>query len=194
MRALIRQLRPAFGAIIVLTIVCGIGYPLLSTLVGRTAFASETAGSLVRRDGVVVGSSLIGQTFTDPKYFFTRPSAAGAGYDGSNSSGSNLGPTNPELLTAVAERVSAYRQVNGLPAEVAVPVDAVTASASGLDPHISIANARLQAPRVASHRGLALDDVLALVDRSIDGREFGFLGEPGVNVVRLNLTLDGTRP
>jgi K+-transporting ATPase ATPase C chain len=137
-----------------------------------------------------VVSELIGQTFVAPEYFHSRPSAAGAGYDGSASSGSNLGPLNQDLLSSVQERVAAYRAENGLNDAVVVPVDAVTASGSGLDPHISVANARLQAPRVADARALSLDEVLALVDDHTDGRSLGVLGEPGVNVVMLNLALD----
>ena len=151
---LLRQLRPAVLMIVVFTVICGVAYPLLSTAIGQAAFGHKADGSLIERDGVVVGSELIGQSFTDPKYFAPRPSAAGDGYDGSASSGSNLGPTNPDLLAAVKERVAAYRQSNGLADGVAVPVDAVTASGSGLDPHISIANARIQAPRVAAARNL----------------------------------------
>ena len=154
MRALLRQLRPAILITVVFTVVCGLAYPLLSTAIGQAAFHDKANGSLIERDGVVVGSELIGQTFTAPQYFHSRPSAAGAGYDGSASSGSNLGPTNPDLLSAVKERVDAYRKENGLAADAMVPVDAVTASGSGLDPHISIANARLQTKRVADERGL----------------------------------------
>ncbi|MGD9997785.1 MAG: K(+)-transporting ATPase subunit C [Ilumatobacteraceae bacterium] len=190
MRTFVRQLTPALIALAVFTFVCGIAYPLVSTAVGQAAFGDKADGSLIRRDGVVVGSELIGQTFTAPQYFHSRPSAAGAGYDGSASSGSNLGPTSPDLLAAVEERAVAYREENGLPVDAEVPVDAVTASASGLDPHISIANARLQAPRVAATRGLELDAVLALVDDHTDGRSFDVLGEPGVNVLELNLALD----
>ena len=194
MRALIRQLRPAVSAIVVFTMICGVGYTLFSTFIGRVAFADKTDGSLVRRNGVVVASARLGQSFSDPKYFASRPSAAGSGYDGSASGGSNLGPTNPDLLAAVAQRVDAFRQFNGLAADAVVPVDAVTASASGLDPHISIANARLQAPRVASRRNVDLSVVLAMVDRATDGRSLWVLGEAGVNVVRLNLALDDLQP
>jgi potassium-transporting ATPase KdpC subunit len=190
MRAFLRQLTPAFLAVVVFTLVCGVAYPLLATAIGQVAFDHKADGSLIERDGAVVGSELIGQVFTDPQYFHTRPSAAGDGYDGSASSGSNLGPTNADLLAAVEERAVAYRQMNGLTAGAPVPVDAVTASGSGLDPHISVANARLQAPRVATTRGFELDEVLTMVDDYTDGRDLGILGEPGVNVVRLNLALD----
>jgi potassium-transporting ATPase KdpC subunit len=190
MRSFIRQLRPALLSIVVFTVVFGFVYPLLSTLIGQVAFGDKADGSLIRRDGVVVGSELIGQPFSAPEYFHPRPSAAGAGYDGAASSGSNLGPTNPDLLASVAERVAAYRELNGLGADVAVPVDAVTASASGLDPQISVANARLQAPRVAAERGLPLEAVLDLVAEHTDSRMLAVLGEPGVNVLLLNLALD----
>jgi K+-transporting ATPase ATPase C chain len=190
MRALARQLTPALLAVLVFTVLCGVVYPLLSTAIGQIAFNHKVDGSLIERDGHVVGSELIGQTFTDPKYFHSRPSAAGEGYDGSASSGSNLGPTNPALLDAVEQRAAAYRTENGLASDAMVPVDAVTASASGLDPQISVANARIQAARVASARGLELSTVLDLVHRYTHGRDLGVLGEPGVNVVRLNLALD----
>ena len=190
MRAFIRQLKPAIISVIVFTVLLGGVYPLVATAIGQVAFNDEANGSLIRRDGVVVGSELIGQTFTAPEYFHSRPSAAGAGYDGSASSGSNYGPQNPDFLAAVAERVAAYREENGLSGDVSVPVDAVTASASGLDPHISVANARLQAARVAEARGLTLAVVMGLIDDHTDGRSLGVLGEPGVNVVLLNLALD----
>src|SRR4249919_1435373 len=183
MRALIRQLRPALLTVILFTLICGVAYPMLATAIGRVAFHNKADGSLIKRDGVVVGSKLIGQTFTAPQYFHPRPSAAGAGYDGSASSGSNLGPLNPDLLAAVEGRVAAYRAENGLANNALVPVDAVTASGSGLDPHISIANAQLQIGRVASERGLATDVVAQLVKQYTDGRQLGVLGEPGVNVV-----------
>ena len=190
MRALIRQLRPAFLTVIVFTLICGVAYPLLSTLIGQVAFHNKADGSLIKRDGVVVGSKLIGQSFTAPQYFHPRPSAAGAGYDGSASSGSNLGPTNPDFLKSVSDRVAAYRAENGLGADALVPVDAVTASGSGLDPQIAVANARLQTPRVAKARGLDVAVVTKLVDKYTDRRKLWVLGEPGVNVVELNLALD----
>ena len=190
MRAFIRQLRPALLSIVVFTVLFGLVYPLFSTLIGQVAFGDEADGSLIRRDGVVVGSELSGQTCTAPEYFDARPAAAVAGYDGAASSGSNLGPLSPDLLASVADRVAAYREENGLSGDVSVPVDAVTASASGLDPHISVANARLQAARVAQARGLTLAVVMGLIDDHTDGRSLGVLGEPGVNVVLLNLALD----
>jgi K+-transporting ATPase ATPase C chain len=190
MRALIRQLRPAFMTVILFTLICGVAYPLLSTAIGQVAFGDKAEGSLIKRDGVVVGSKLIGQTFTAPEYFHPRPSAAGDGYDGSASSGSNLGPTNPDLLSAVSERVVAYRQENKLAPDAPVPVDAVTASGSGLDPHISVANARMQIARVAAARGLDVGVVAELVDEHTDGRMLWVLGEPSVNVLELNLALN----
>jgi K+-transporting ATPase ATPase C chain len=190
MRAFIRQLRPAVMAIVVFTVLLGVVYPLVTTLIGQVAFGDKADGSLIVRDGKVIGSELIGQSFVAPEYFHSRPSAAGDGYDGSASSGSNLGPLNEDLLSSVQERVAAYRTENDLPDSVMVPVDAVTASGSGLDPHISIANAQLQAPRVAKARGLTVDDVLAMISDNTDGRSLGVLGEPGVNVVRLNVALD----
>ena len=192
MRALIRQLRPAFLTVILFTLICGVAYPLLSTAIGQVAFNNKANGSLIKRDGVVVGSKLIGQPFTAAQYFHPRPSAAGAGYDGSASSGSNLGPTSPDLIAAVKDRVAAYRTDNGLAPDALVPVDAVTASGSGLDPHISVANARLQIPRVARERGIDESVVATLVDKYTDGRQLFVLGEPGVNVVELNLALDNT--
>jgi K+-transporting ATPase ATPase C chain len=165
-------------------------YPLVVTAIGQVAFNDQAEGSLVEVDGVVVGSSLIGQSFTAPEYFHPRPSAAGEGYDAAASSGSNLGPTNPALLDTVAERIATYREENDLAEDTLVPVDAVTASASGLDPHISVANAELQAPRVAAARGRDLDSVLELVDDHTSGRDLGFLGEEAVNVLELNIALD----
>ena len=190
MRAFLRQLRPAVVTLLVFTVLLGVAYPLLTTLIAQVAFGDKADGSLIHRNGVVVGSELIGQTFTSPQYFHSRPSAAGAGYDGSASSGSNLGPLSPDLIAAVEERVAGYRTENGLSDTMLVPVDAVTASASGLDPHISIANARLQTPRVARERGLDESTVAALVRKYTDERVAWVLGEPGVNVVELNVALD----
>jgi K+-transporting ATPase ATPase C chain len=214
------QLLAALRALLVLTILCGLAYPLAVTGVAQVVFGDKADGSLVERDGRVVGSSLIGQAFTGDEYFHSRPSAAGAAASGSfvdvldqsgeptgatepadpddlrlaASGASNFGPTNEELLTLVADRVTEYRKVNGLDADTRVPVDAVTASGSGLDPHISLANARLQASRVAEARGMSVDDVLALVDDHTSGRSLGFLGEQGVNVLELNLALDEQAP
>jgi len=186
-----RQLFPALMMVVVFTVITGLAYPLVVTGIAQGVFGDEADGSLVEdADGEVVGSSLIGQTFTGPEYFHPRPSAAGEGYDAGASSGSNLGPTNEEFLAGVGELADAYRDENGLAADAEVSVDAVTASASGLDPHVSVANARLQAPRVADERGMDVDEVLELVDDHTSGRDLGFLGEKGVNVLELNLALD----
>ena len=190
MKVLLRQLRPALLMIAVFTVLVGVAYPLVVTAISQVAFNHEANGSLIERDGVVVGSELLGQNFSAPEYFHPRPSAAGDGYDGGASSGSNLGPLNPDLLAAVDERAVAYREENGLPADAAVPVDAVTASGSGLDPHISVANAELQVPRVAEARGLDPAVVEALIDDHTADRAFGVIGEPAVNVLLLNLDLD----
>ena len=190
MRSFLRQLAPAFTALIVLTVLTGVIYPLAVTAVAQVTFHDKANGSIVTVNGKAVGSALIGQQFAAKQYFHPRPSAAGVGYDGSSSSGSNLGPTNPALLQVVAERVASYRAENGLADTQMVPVDAVTASASGLDPHISIANARLQAQRVAIARGLKLEVVLAAISAHIDDRPLGILGDPGVNVLELNIALD----
>jgi potassium-transporting ATPase KdpC subunit len=180
---------------VVFTVIAGLAYPLVVTGIAQGLFNHKADGSLVENaDGQVVGSSLIGQSFSEPEYFHPRPSAAGDGYDGSASSGSNLGPTNDDLLASVEERADAYREENRLDADAQVPVDAVTASASGLDPNISVANARLQAPRVAEERGLDLDTVMRLVDDHTSGRDVGFLGEKRVNVLELNLALDEVSP
>jgi len=188
-----RQLVPALAVFLFFTVLVGVVYPLAVTGVARIAFPSKSQGSLVRERGVVVGSRLIGQAFSGPRYFQPRPSAAGAGYDATASAASNLGPSNSLLLADVRARVAAYRRLNGLAANTPVPVDAVTASASGLDPEISPANARLQAPRVAGARNLPLVRVLALVRAHTDGCSLDFLGEPGVNVLELNLALDGIK-
>lgn len=191
MKAFTRQLVPGMVMLLAFTVICGLVYPVAVWAVGQVAFNDKADGSLIEdADGNVIGSKLLGQPFSAPEYFHPRPSAAGAGYDGAASSGSNLGPTNPEFLAIVEERVAAYRQENGLTDEVAVPVDAVTASASGLDPHISVANARIQANRVAAERGVELDVVLGLVDDYTDDRILGLFGDPGVNVLELNIALD----
>lgn len=200
-----RQLGPALRMVLALTVICGLAYPLAMTGVAQALFADQADGSLVEVDGEVVGSSLLGQAFSAPEHFHTRPSnagplASGSLVDGepadpadlslSASGASNQGPTNVDLLASIEERTAAYRDVNGLADDVPVPIDAVTGSASGVDPHISVANARLQAPRVADERGVPLEDVLALVDEHTTGRSLGFLGEEGVDVLALNLALD----
>lgn len=199
------QLLAALRILALFTVVVGLAYPLVVTGVAQLAFGDEADGSLVERDGEVVGSELIGQEFTSDGFFHTRPSAAGAAASGSlvdgqpadpddltvvGSGASNLGPTNDELLALVTERAAAFREANGLADDEPVPVDAVTASGSGVDPHISVANARLQAARVAEARSLPVADVQALVDDHTTGRALGFLGEKAVNVLELNLALD----
>src|SRR5262245_20548947 len=185
--SMIRELRPALVVFGLLTVVTGILYPGFVTIVARLAFPEQAAGSLVISAGRPVGSALLGQPFSDPRHFWGRPSATGPQpYNAGASSGSNPGATNPALAGAVAARIKALR--NADPGNDApVPVDLVTASGSGLDPHISLAAARYQAARVARARGLAERDVLAIVDRETEGRTFGVLGEPRVNVLRLNL-------
>jgi K+-transporting ATPase ATPase C chain len=190
MNALFRQLRPALLAVVAFTVICGLAYPLAVTAIAQVGWQDTANGSLVERNGEVVGSELIGQNFVSPQYFHPRPSAAG--YDGSKSGASNFGPTNPDFLTEVADRVAAYREVNGLGEDVLVPVDAVTASGSGLDPHISVRNAQLQAPRVAAERGVDVAEVLELVDEHTSHRTLAILGDPGVNALQLNLALDDT--
>ena len=188
-----RQLFPALVVFLAFTVLTGIVYPLAVTGIAQLAFPGHANGSLIERNGRVVGSRLIGQRFAGAAYFQPRPSAAGTGYDAMASAASNLGPTNPTLIASVRARAVRYRRENSLSARVRVPIDALTASGSGLDPEISRANARLQAPRVARARGVPVERVQALVRRYTDGRSLGFLGEPGVNVLELNLALDGAR-
>jgi K+-transporting ATPase ATPase C chain len=191
--SLFQHVRTAILMIVTLTVVLGVIYPLLMTGIAQLAFPNQANGSLVRdNSGAVIGSALLAQNFTSPQYFHPRPSAAGTdGYDASASGGSNLGPTNQKLIDAVADRAAAYRQENGLATDAPVPVDAVTTSASGLDPDISPANAVLQAGRVAQTRNLTENEVRAVIDQYTEGRTLGILGEPRVNVLRLNLALDG---
>ena len=190
---MIRELRIAMVVFLLLTIVTGVAYPGLVTLVAAVAFPEQSSGSLVTVDGKLVGSRLIGQSFSSPRYFRGRPSATGpAPNNGAVSSGSNQGPLNPALAAAVGSRIAALRAAdpgNTRP----VPVDLVTASASGLDPHISIAAAEFQVPRVARERGLPEARVLGLVRAATEGRTLGVLGEPRVNVLELNLALDAGR-
>jgi K+-transporting ATPase ATPase C chain len=171
-------------------ILCGI-YPVVIWGTAQLLFSHQANGSLIEsKDLRMIGSELLGQNFTAASYFHPRPSAAGQGYDAASSGGSNLGPTSQKLVDAVKQRVADYRAENALPEDALVPADAVTASGSGLDPHISVKNAELQAPRVAKERSLNLDAVKAEIAKATDGRSLGILGEPGVNVLRLNIALD----
>jgi potassium-transporting ATPase KdpC subunit len=191
---MLTDIRRAVTMLAVMTLITGVAYPFLVTGISQAAFHGKAAGSLIERDGKVVGSALIGQPFADPKHFWSRPSATSPyPYNASSSSGSNLGPLNPALTDAVSARVKALRDAtpgNDAP----VPVDLVTASASGLDPHISPAAAEYQVARVAKARNLDPQKVRDLVAQYTEGRQLGFLGEPVVNVLRLNLALDAVKP
>jgi K+-transporting ATPase ATPase C chain len=191
MKNLVAELRASIAATLLLAVLCCGIYPVAVWAVGQGLFSHKANGSLVRVDGKVAGSSLLAQGFTAPKYFHPRPSAAGQGYDAVHSGGTNLGPTSKKLIEDVKRRVADYRAENGLSSDAPVPADAVTSSASGLDPHISVRNALLQAARVAKARGIGEKDLLAKVEAHTDGRTLGFLGESRVNVLTLNLSLDG---
>jgi len=181
----------AIVTLILLIVCCGI-YPLVVFGAGQLLFPRQANGSLVL-DGnnKPIASTLLAQNFTADKYFNPRPSAAGTGYDSTSSGGSNYGSTSQALHDAVKQRVADYRKANNLPESQVVPADAVTASGSGLDPHISVKNALFQLPRVAKARGISEDNLKKLIEQYTDGRDFGILGEPGVNIVKLNLALDG---
>ena len=184
------QLRPALVLLVAFTAITGLLYPALVTGIARVAFPHQAAGSLIVRGGRVVGSRWIGQPFSDPKYFWSRPSATSpTPYNAASSSGSNLGPLNSALINAVKQRVQALRATQP-PDTLPVPIDLVTSSASGLDPHISPEAAAYQVDRVAGARGLSRDAVVSLVRRFTEGRTFGVLGEPRVNVLLLNLAID----
>jgi potassium-transporting ATPase KdpC subunit len=188
---ILNELKTSVITTLVLLLICCVLYPLIIFGVGQAAFPHKANGSLVLDDnGKPIASTLLGQTFSADKYFNPRPSAAGQGYDSTSSGGSNYGATSQALHDAVKQRVADYRKANGLSDTQLVPGDAVTASGSGLDPHISVKNALLQVPRVAKARSMSEDDLKKLVEQCTDGRDFGILGEPGVNVVKLNLTLD----
>jgi K+-transporting ATPase ATPase C chain len=205
---MLRQLRSAFVMVLVFTVITGAVYPLVVTGIAQVGFGDKADGSLVESDGEPVGSRWIGQTFTGAEYFHPRPSATGYAPGPGYAYGSNYGPSNETWLlgeddpettdvdesetNGVDDLVRAYREENGLAEDQPVPVDAVTGSSSSLDPHISIANARLQAPRVAASRGMDEGAILDLIDEHTEGRDLGFLGEPGVNVLLLNLALDAT--
>jgi K+-transporting ATPase ATPase C chain len=184
---MLRQARPAFAAIAIFTVITGLLYPLLVTGIGQVAFGDEADGSPLLIDGEVRGSELIAQPFEGDEWFHPRPSAVD--HAATSSGASNLGPQNPELLESIEQRMADYRERNQLPEGTEVPVDAVTASGSGLDPHISQRNAELQAPRVADARGLELEAVMDLVEANTERRTFGVLGESRVNVVTLNADL-----
>lgn len=186
---MLKHVRPALALLLLFTLLTGLVYPLAMTGIAQAAFKRQAEGSPVVRDGIVVGSSLIGQTFTSPGYFWGRPSAAGKGYDARSSSGSNLGPSSQ----ALADRISAEAERYGVPASE-IPADLLTASASGLDPHISPAAARFQLARVASARGLSESAVSSLIDAHIETPSLGVLGESRVNVLALNLALDELGP
>lgn len=194
MKDLFSEIRGALVSSIIFAVVCCGLYPLAVWGIAQIAFPNKANGSLVTdSSGTVRGSTLLGQGFTAEKYFRPRPSAAGNGYDAANSSGSNLGPTSQKLSDAIKERVATYRTENSLKETDPVPADAVTASGSGLDPHISVRNAELQTPRVAKARGLAVEKVLELVRANRDSPDVGILGETGVNVLKLNMALNSLR-
>ncbi|MGO8835879.1 MAG: K(+)-transporting ATPase subunit C [Limisphaerales bacterium] len=194
MKNLFTELRSAVMVTLIFAVVCCGLYPLVVYGIGQLLFHDRANGSLiVDKDGTVHGSKLLGQQFIADKYFQSRPSAAGNGYDATGSGGSNLGPTSSNLVAILAQRIADYRTQNGLAANALVPADAVTASGSGLDPHISLRNAELQTPRVAKARNLSAEKVLELVRANTDPASLGFLGEPGVNVLQVNLALDSVK-
>jgi K+-transporting ATPase ATPase C chain len=190
---MLSQLLTAFRFMVLFTVLTGFVYPGIVTALSRMLFPSQASGSLIVQNGAAVGSSLIGQNFTRPEYFHPRPSAAGDGYDAANSGGSNLGPTNARLMARVNEAAAAFRKEN--PDYTGpIPADMLTTSASGLDPHISPAAAEAQAARVAKARGVPVEQVRALLAAHVERRDLGFLGEPRVNVLLLNLALDERYP
>jgi potassium-transporting ATPase KdpC subunit len=191
MKALFSETRAAVLATLVLAAICCGLYPLVVFGISQVLFHDKANGSLILdKDGAVRGSRLLAQGFTADKYFHPRPSAAGNGYDAANSGGSNLGPTSRKLDAAIKDRIDAYRKENGLRENEPVPADAVTASGSGLDPHISLRNAELQTPRVAKARAVSEEKLRELIRQNTDARDFGLLGDPGVNVLSLNRALD----
>ncbi|HEY0791283.1 MAG TPA: K(+)-transporting ATPase subunit C [Chthoniobacterales bacterium] len=193
MKTFLQQLRISILATVGLAVLVSGVYPVVIWAIAQVAFPHQANGSLVQVNGQVVGSELLGQGFSGAKYFHPRPSAAGTGYDPTSSGGTNLGPTSQKLMDSIKAAVAAYRQENNLAADALVPADAVTSSGSGLDPHISPENAKLQVPRVAKERNLPLEAVNAAVEKATERPAFGFLGgETGVNVLKLNLSLDGS--
>lgn len=185
---MLQHIRSAIVLLLLFTLLTGIGYPLAISGIAAVVFPAQASGSLVEKNGVIVGSALVGQSFASDRYFHPRPSAAGAGYDGGASSGSNLGPTSRKLVDRIAADITALRATG---ASGSIPADAVTTSASGLDPDISPAYALLQVSRIATARGLPVSAIQTLVEEHIAGRTLGILGEPRVNVLLLNLALDG---
>jgi K+-transporting ATPase ATPase C chain len=193
MKSFMTELRiSVVSSFLLAVLLCGI-YPVAVWIITQGLFPDKANGSLIVQKGKVVGSSLIAQRFTGPKYFHTRPSSAGRGYDAANSGGSNLGPISKKLIDTVGQRIAEYRKKNGLTPDTLVPADAVTASGGGLDPHISVPNALLQAPRIAKARGLSQEAVRGKIEIYTEGRDFGIFGERRVNVLRLNLALDAIR-
>jgi K+-transporting ATPase ATPase C chain len=193
MKALFSEIRSAVLVTLALAVVCCGLYPLVVFSLAQALFPHKANGSLVvDPNGAVRGSRLLGQQFTADKYFHSRPSSAGNGYDATSSGGSNLGPTSQKLRDAIAQNLADYRTQNGLATNAPVPADAVTASGSGLDPHISLQNAEIQATRVAKARGLEMEKVRALIEQNTDRAGLGVFGEPGVNVVMLNRALDAS--
>jgi potassium-transporting ATPase KdpC subunit len=191
MKDFFSHIRGAIVSTFVLAVVCCGLYPLIVFGISQAFFRDKANGSLiVDSGGIVHGSKLLGQGFAAPKYFHPRPSAAGNGYDATSSGGSNLGPTSQKLNDAIKDRVAAYRKENGLSENESVPADAVTASGSGLDPHISLRNAELQTPRVAKTRAVSEEKLRELIKQNTDARDLGLLGDPGVNVLTLNRALD----
>jgi potassium-transporting ATPase KdpC subunit len=190
MKTFLKELRISILITVVLCVIVSGIYPVLVWGLGQLFFRYQANGSLIESDGKIVGSTLLAQGFSGEKYFHPRPSAAGTGYDPLNSGGSNLGPTSQKLIDGIKANIAQYRQENGLSPKVLVPADAVTASGSGLDPHISPQNAALQIPRVARARGLSEDVVREAVSKATDGSVLGLGGDPGVNVLKLNVALD----
>ncbi len=208
---MLQQIRPAVMCVLVFTVLTGLVFPAVVTGIAKVIFPHQANGSLIVQNGMVIGSELIGQSFAAPGYFHPRPSAAGNGYDGANSSGTNLGPTSDKLINGIHKKLPdgrddpgnfdgikdlavAYRKENSLADNAPVPADAVTRSASGLDPHITPSNADRQVKRVATARGLAEEQVRSLVASNSEGRQLGFLGEPCVNVLKVNIALDAAAP